>query len=288
MGIAASSQQDSGRTSVCGRCLRRFRGPSGGGAAESLLADPGDAASNDSLGSEGVRLEQQLDTRPASCESRLSPSELAALLGNTCPDAPSSGEADTEDLHASEGLEGEGGPSGEALLEGLSCEDGATARALVMQAGPLALNVVDDIGRNALLIAAAEGHLDACRALLHRADFRGVNQRNLIGSTALHIAAGNGQADICHCLLDCPRYSLDVNAVNSQGKTPMDFAIEFGEGVAAGVLDAAGGRLSGQEPRGCVRGRHAANQADGTCLRERRHGDGSDLGIVSALMTELD
>merc|ERR1711862_1047062 len=96
------------------------------------------------------------------------------------------------------------------------------------------------MGRNALLIGAAEGHVKACRALLERSDFLGVNSTNNIGSTALHLAAGNDERDICRLLIDCPRFTVGVNALNNNGQTPLDFATEFGTGVAVKDLTDAG------------------------------------------------
>merc|ERR1712113_585233 len=70
-----------------------------------------------------------------------------------------------------------------------------------------------------------------------------------IGSTALHLAAANGEEKICKEIIDCPRFTLGVNAENNNGLTPLDFCLEFGEGEAAEVLRAAGGKTSGRTAR---------------------------------------
>eukprot|EP00927_Polykrikos_kofoidii_P064265 TRINITY_DN59377_c0_g1_i1.p1 TRINITY_DN59377_c0_g1~~TRINITY_DN59377_c0_g1_i1.p1 ORF type:complete len:339 (-),score=50.41 TRINITY_DN59377_c0_g1_i1:102-1118(-) len=103
------------------------------------------------------------------------------------------------------------------------------------------INHLDDSGRSALLIAAAEGHVSLCRTLLDRADFHGINHVDLIGSTALHFAAGNDHVSICEVLLASPRFESDLNTTNVHGKTSLDFAVEFGHSTTVAALKRIGG-----------------------------------------------
>lgn len=135
--------------------------------------------------------------------------------------------------------------AGEALIEALQGSDCALAVRLVRGATPAVVNYVDSSDQNALLVGAMEGHFEACRWLLARQDFTGVNIRNHIGSTALHLAAANDQVEICRALIACPRYTLGVNAENMNGQTPLDFSLDFGEGVCAEVLKSAGAQRNG-------------------------------------------
>eukprot|EP00747_Dinoflagellata_sp_TGD_P209676 gnl/TRDRNA2_/TRDRNA2_83054_c0_seq1.p1 gnl/TRDRNA2_/TRDRNA2_83054_c0~~gnl/TRDRNA2_/TRDRNA2_83054_c0_seq1.p1 ORF type:complete len:102 (+),score=10.51 gnl/TRDRNA2_/TRDRNA2_83054_c0_seq1:120-425(+) len=61
------------------------------------------------------------------------------------------------------------------------------------------------------------------------------------------MAAANDQPEICRELLHCSRFTLGVNAVNNQGATPLDFAVNFGDDhSAAAVLRDFGGEPGGQ------------------------------------------
>merc|ERR1719152_891648 len=80
-------------------------------------------------------------------------------------------------------------------------------------------------------------------------DFRGVNEVNSIGSSVLHLAAGNDHVQICRDILACPRFNLGINAQNKNGHTALDFSVQFGGGVAAYVLKAAGGLRGGAVSR---------------------------------------
>jgi len=148
-----------------------------------------------------------------------------------------------------QGEQEETGPDAQNMLEALEGEDSKLALEAVRQASTRSVNAVDDIGRGALLLAAMEGHLGACHALLARLDFHGANARDMIGSTALHMAAGNDHVEICRLLLASTRFTAGANALNNNQKTPLDFAIEFGEGQAADVIQAAGGVSGGRAPR---------------------------------------
>lgn len=200
---------------------------------------------------------------PKAAATTLTPAELARILGNVPPEdewPPAMAEVPQ---HLDEGTcaadENDGvttghdrgspadnveepGPTGQELLKALEGEDSELACDLVRRAGVTALNYTDDLGRNALLLAASEGHTAACAVLLEREEFAGMNVRNMIGASALHLAAANDQTQMCRDLLACPRFTLGVNAEASNGQTPLDYSIEFGEGAASDMLTAAGGR----------------------------------------------
>merc|ERR1712151_35128 len=141
------------------------------------------------------------------------------------------------------------GPTGEEVLSAMESGDSERAVEVAKIASTTAINYTDEVSRNALLLAASEGHLEAVHILLKRNDFRGVNARNSIGSTALHQAAANGEPEVCQAILSCSRFNLGVNVQNNNGQTPLDFSVEFGEGDAAEVLRAAGATTSGRAMR---------------------------------------
>jgi hypothetical protein len=172
---------------------------------------------------------------------QLSPAELARILGNSVDEDYEDDQAEVlaaiNEEHDATAIS-----MGEALLQAMNGSDSDHALEMVQRAGTTAVNFVDDMGQNALMIGCMEGHDEACRALLGRADFLGVNICNCLGSTVLHLAAGNDNVEICSALLSCPRFTSGVNAQNRNGQTALDFALEFGEGLAQEVLIAAGGR----------------------------------------------
>mmetsp|Transcript_142502 Transcript_142502/g.262789 ORF Transcript_142502/g.262789 Transcript_142502/m.262789 type:complete len:232 (-) Transcript_142502:6-701(-) len=175
-------------------------------------------------------------------EANVTAGELSSILGNALPDPI------IDDIARSLEAEEEAGenshvPAGGAeLLEAAEGADSALALQRVQSASCAAVNATDELGRNALLLAAAEGHLEACQALLQREDFQGVNARTSIGATALHLAAANDEPEICRAILSCARFSAGVNASTNAGQTPLDFSMEFGTGDASEVLQEAGGQ----------------------------------------------
>mmetsp|Transcript_107014 Transcript_107014/g.284749 ORF Transcript_107014/g.284749 Transcript_107014/m.284749 type:complete len:271 (-) Transcript_107014:50-862(-) len=179
----------------------------------------------------------------------LSPEQLARLLGNL----PSSDEADDRPSSGADGTAASAtapaasppaqeGPTGEELLKALEGQDHGAALLAVQAAGAQAVNYADDVERNALMVAAAEGHLEACRELLGREDFGAASARTNVGATALHLAAGNDHVELCRCLIASPRFTVGINTADDRGFTPLDYSLEFGEGDARRVLEAAGGR----------------------------------------------
>lgn len=180
-----------------------------------------------------------------SCGSDSRKIELQQILGNSVSSCAARAESEAAPL------EPDSGPSGQEVLDACEGSDAALALAAVQSAGPMAANSVDEINRNALLLTAAEGHLDALLHLLGRSDFRGLGARNNIGSSALHLAAGNEHLEVCEALLASGRYvaAAPINARNDRGQTPLDFAVEFGDGVCCAALEAKGGEASGRIAR---------------------------------------
>lgn len=174
----------------------------------------------------------------------------------------------------------EGGTDAENFLKAFESADHDRALELVRNASAVEINSEDHAEvRRVMLIAAMEGHIEVVRDLLAREDFEGVNATDLIGSTALHLAAGNDQVEVCELLLASPRYMAftSVNAVNSHGRTPFDFAQEFGNGEAADVLRAAGATGGGKAPR--KSGRWTIPP---TTIEPDEPGDESEQGVDSS------
>jgi hypothetical protein len=133
--------------------------------------------------------------------------------------------------------------AGEALLRSLEGQDSELALQLVLEASTTAVNyVAEDTNRTALLATAMEGHTKACQHLLERADFLAIGGTDNIGANALHLAAANDHVEICELLIASSRFTAGINAKTRNGQTALDFAIEFGEGTCADVLAAAGGQ----------------------------------------------
>lgn len=142
-----------------------------------------------------------------------------------------------------------------AFLEALEGADHELACELAGLASTATANAVDCLGRNALILAAAEGHLEACRLLLSREDFRGVNGRTSVGASALHLAAANDEPEISEAILACSRFVEGVNATTYAGQTPLDFCNEFSGGAAREVLVAAGAEPGRGSRRAAVESR---------------------------------
>eukprot|EP00439_Symbiodinium_sp_Y106_P068996 s4698_g11.t2 len=173
----------------------------------------------------------------------VSEEELAHILGNSFPSsAPRPGE-NCEDSEELERLQ-------EEFLEIVQSSDSQAALRAVESATSEIVNASDECVGSALHFIAAEGHVQACRALLARSDFGQVNSRNGIGSTALHIAAANDEEEICKMILACSRFTVGANAVNNNGQTSMDFAAEFGTGLCLDILEASGCRYGTCRRRG--------------------------------------
>ncbi|CAE7440210.1 unnamed protein product [Symbiodinium necroappetens] len=173
----------------------------------------------------------------------VSEEELAQILGNSFPGSvlrPAENCEDSEDLERLQ----------EEFLEIVQSSDSQAALRAVESATSEIVNASDECVGSALHFIAAEGHVQACRALLARSDFGQVNSRNGIGSTALHIAAANDEEEICKMILACPRFTVGAAAVNNNGQTSMDFAAEFGTGLCLDILEASGCRYGTCRRRG--------------------------------------
>ncbi|CAE7318086.1 unnamed protein product [Symbiodinium sp. CCMP2456] len=173
----------------------------------------------------------------------VSEEELARILGNSFPGSglrPAENCEDPEDLERLQ----------EEFLEIVQSSDSQAALRAVESATSEIVNASDECVGSALHFIAAEGHVQACRALLARSDFGQVNSRNGIGSTALHIAAANDEEEICKMILACPRFTVGAAAVNNNGQTSMDFAAEFGTGLCLDILEASGCRYGTCRRRG--------------------------------------
>jgi len=171
----------------------------------------------------------------------VSQEELARILGNSVPM-----EHKLANKEAPEDLERQQ----EEFLETVQGSGSQAAFLAVQSATTEIVNASDECVGSALHFIAAEGHVEACRALLSRCDFTQVNARNGIGSTALHIAAANDEEEICKMILEDARFTAGADVANNNGQTPMDFAAEFGTGLCLGVLQAAGGRHGTRRRRG--------------------------------------
>ena len=83
-------------------------------------------------------------------------------------------------------------------------------------------NLRDNMGQNTPLLSAIEGgNLNVCKLLIE--EFKvDVNMSNNYGMTPLHLASKLGQLEICRFLC---KFVLTSNAVDNNGKTPLDLAI---------------------------------------------------------------
>ena len=110
----------------------------------------------------------------------------------------------------------------------------------VLVAEPALAVTQDAHGDNLLGVAVRGGHVDAIRVLL---DYSGlfpggeaalVNHRNAKGDTALGLAAAGGDVDVALLLLSAA--TLDVNATNATGRTPLHQAVERSNALIVGAL----------------------------------------------------
>ena len=108
------------------------------------------------------------------------------------------------------------------------------------------VNAGDDGGTTPLQHATANGHKEIAQLLIAKgAD---VNTKDIGGGTPLHLAAiGFRHKEIAELLI---AKGADVNAIivsgRNQGKTPLDFAIEFKNTETADLLRKQGGK-TGEE-----------------------------------------
>jgi ankyrin repeat protein len=95
------------------------------------------------------------------------------------------------------------------------------------------INCVDKNGVSAVLAAVVAGQADALWTLLVAGADPNIGSRTSDGCTALHIAAASGRGDIVNALVSL---NAEVNAVNSQGETPIYIAAELGKVKAVAAL----------------------------------------------------
>ena len=76
---------------------------------------------------------------------------------------------------------------------------GADFDAEVAEIRSAIVNDVNDLGETALFVAAGKGHLDAVKELLQYASPEGISLKNDMGFDALHIAARNGHQGNSRC-----------------------------------------------------------------------------------------
>jgi uncharacterized protein len=93
------------------------------------------------------------------------------------------------------------------------------------------VDVTDDDGTCALLLAAGKGRLEVCAALLRRQ--ANVNVKRKSGATPLHVAARGGHIDICQALLD---HGADVDAKSADGRTALHLAALWGKPAVCMLL----------------------------------------------------
>ncbi len=108
------------------------------------------------------------------------------------------------------------------------------------------VNAGDDGGTTPLQHATANGHKEIAQLLI--ANGADVNTKDIGGGTPLHLAAiGFRHKEIAELLI---AKGADVNAIivsgRNQGKTPLDFAIEFKNTETADLLRKHGGK-TGEE-----------------------------------------
>lgn len=87
------------------------------------------------------------------------------------------------------------------------------------------VNVVDEYGNSALILAAREGHLEICKFLLSIEGIR-INGQNPFADTALICAAYNGHENVVKLLLQRP--DINVNIQNKLGSSALLSAAEGG------------------------------------------------------------
>ena len=140
---------------------------------------------------------------------------------------------------------------GETPLHYAAAHGQAGAAAALLDAGA-GVNVGQDGGATALHIAVSGGHLEVARLLVARgAD---PQHRTARGATAVHIAARDGQRALIDWLSG-PELGLDLGSETCEGKTPLQYAEEYGHMECAELLRellAAGGGRGGGGARGNI------------------------------------
>ena len=100
------------------------------------------------------------------------------------------------------------------------------------------VNVTNILGRTPLIMSAVYGWHEPVKILLNGGARTDVKDKNY-QRTALHFAALNGHLGIVAELL---KKDIDVNAKDADGKTPLDYANQYGHGKVADLLKSSGAK----------------------------------------------
>lgn len=105
----------------------------------------------------------------------------------------------------------------------------------------LALNTPNAAGVTPVMEAVLAGDVDLFKTYLHSPGID-VNQRfSGNGNTLLHLAALNGRTEMVRLLLACP--DLDAAALNAEGHSALDIALQRGQTETAQLLSSGRGSL---------------------------------------------
>ncbi len=97
-----------------------------------------------------------------------------------------------------------------------AAESGDTVKVAESLNQGIEVNVTDENGQTALMLAADEGHVDTVKLLLQRG--ASIDLQNKLGGTALMLASFNGHLEIMTELLEA---GADVNAKSENGYTAL-------------------------------------------------------------------
>jgi len=98
------------------------------------------------------------------------------------------------------------------------------------------VDATTELGRTALIISAVEGNSKMAKLFLDGDADIGIKDNNY-KRTALHFAALYGQLDIVAALVE---EGANVNEADATGKTPLDYAIQYGHEKVARLLKSSG------------------------------------------------